>query len=225
MAALKLSSLMTLIFCFAFPKSSWAWHIPRNFSAAEKKCMALNIYHEARGEDLEGQIAVGMVTINRLLSPKFPDDICKVVQQTKVAGKNKYHLCQFSWWCDNKTDKPQSSEAWQTAVMLSEMMLSPDSGLVDMTRSALYYLRCDVRPSWVKNLKATTQIGNHCFYAYPNYREARTAGPIPSWTSTAEDNSWEIITARHGLKSEDFVEESPDGGLIYFQFNPLYLAP
>ena len=48
------------------------------------QCMALNIYHEARSDSALGQEAVGMVTMNRVYSDKYPDTICDVVYQAHV---------------------------------------------------------------------------------------------------------------------------------------------
>ncbi len=44
-------------------------------------CIALNVYYEARSEPLEGQYAVAHVVLNRVASPRFPDDACTVVRQ------------------------------------------------------------------------------------------------------------------------------------------------
>ena len=41
--------------------------------------LARVIYAEARGEPFEGQVAVGAVLINRVRSPKFPNDLWSVV--------------------------------------------------------------------------------------------------------------------------------------------------
>ena len=49
-------------------------------------CMSLNLYFEARGEEVQGQIAVAEVTLNRVASPAFPDDICGVVLQENENG-------------------------------------------------------------------------------------------------------------------------------------------
>ena len=67
------------------------------------RCMALNIYHEARGEPIEGKIAVGHVVLNRAASRRFPGQICAVVKQ---GGENRRYRCQFSWWCDGRSDRP-----------------------------------------------------------------------------------------------------------------------
>ena len=46
-------------------------------------CLALAVYHEARGEPLIGQKAVAEVVMNRVASDRFPDTICGVVMQPK----------------------------------------------------------------------------------------------------------------------------------------------
>ena len=76
----------------------------------EMHCLATNIYHEARGESNEGKFAVGNVTMNRVDSNRFPDSICEVVYQAeyRVNWKGdqvpRRHRCQFSWYCDGKSD-------------------------------------------------------------------------------------------------------------------------
>ena len=60
-------------------------------------CLAALIFFEARGESLEGQIAVGEVAINRVESPRWPNDICAVVMQKK----------QFSYTHDGLSDNPE----------------------------------------------------------------------------------------------------------------------
>ncbi len=58
----------------------------------QAKCLADNLYHEARGESLAGIKAVASVVLNRVASKRWPNSICKVVYQRK----------QFSW--ANKPD-------------------------------------------------------------------------------------------------------------------------
>jgi len=80
-------------------------------------CLAQNIYFEAGNQPLAGQIAVANVVLNRVEHDKFPDSICGVVYQTKEwrtswTGKTipKLGMCQFSWFCDGKSDKPKDSK-------------------------------------------------------------------------------------------------------------------
>ena len=44
-------------------------------------CLAEAIYFEARGEPLDGQVAVGEVILNRVDAENYPDDVCGVVNQ------------------------------------------------------------------------------------------------------------------------------------------------
>lgn len=54
-----------------------------SFGAGDRKLLANLIYCEAGGEPYEGQLAVGSVVINRVLSAKFPDSVIGVIYQKK----------------------------------------------------------------------------------------------------------------------------------------------
>lgn len=53
------------------------------FAEGDLKLLANLIYCEAGGEPYEGQVAVGAVVINRVLSSKFPDSVVGVIYQSK----------------------------------------------------------------------------------------------------------------------------------------------
>ena len=46
----------------------------------ELECLALTIYFEARGEPVEGKLAVGYVVMNRTLHPQFPQELPRLNQ-------------------------------------------------------------------------------------------------------------------------------------------------
>ena len=48
---------------------------------SDLNCLAQAVYFEARGEPLEGQLAVARVIVNRTQSGLFPEDYCAVVSQ------------------------------------------------------------------------------------------------------------------------------------------------
>jgi len=127
-------------------------------------CLALNIYHEARGEPLAGQIAVTQVVFNRVESPHFPDTICDVVKQGHYnqQGNVIRNKCQFSWWCDGKSDVPKDTIRWEEALNLADTMLS--SNHYDIVEGALYYHATHVKPYWADHFKKTVTIQNHIFY-------------------------------------------------------------
>ena len=119
---------------------------------AELHCLALNIYHEARGESLEGKFAVGQVTINRVRSRRYPNTICKVVWQRG----------QFSWTRDGRPDRPRNIEAWKEALQVATITyeLSPQS----LVGRATHYHAAYVRPSWATSYRYVRRIGQHLFY-------------------------------------------------------------
>jgi N-acetylmuramoyl-L-alanine amidase len=122
------------------------------------RCLALNIYHEARAEPEKGQRAVAAVTLNRVASPAFPSSVCKVVKQ----GGKKRNGCQFSWWCDRHPDEPREAEAWRRALELSRKALGGE--INDPTGGALYYHATRVKPRWARSFARTGKIGQHLFY-------------------------------------------------------------
>lgn len=125
----------------------------------ELECLALNVYFEARSEAPEGQLAVAHTTLNRVADRKFPNSVCDVVRQ---GGDAKLYRCQFSWWCDGKSDKVRDMEAWQTSVRIAKRALYNRSG--DPTGGALFYHNTDVRPKWSNKFKLLAKIGKHLFY-------------------------------------------------------------
>jgi len=125
----------------------------------EISCLALNIYHEARGEPDEGKLAVGHVVLNRVLSRRFPSTVCKVVQQ---GGELRRYRCQFSWWCDGRSDKPRNKRDWQRS---SELALAVYWGQTeDPTDGALWYHADYVSPDWRTDFVQGPKIGRHIFY-------------------------------------------------------------
>lgn len=115
----------------------------------ELACLAKNIYHEARGEPVAGQLAVAQVTLNR--SQSFQKTICEVVYANK----------QFSW--TNTPKKVLDSKAWVTSVLLAEAILTKQTALPNF--KALYFHTKQVNPKWNRKKQVVAKIGNHIFYA------------------------------------------------------------
>lgn len=140
----------------------------KNFAPEERHCLALNIYHEARNQSEDGQIAVGLVTLNRVLSKRYPSTICRVVKQAKYnkAGKMILHRCAFSWWCDGKDDTPHNLVAFKRAQEISDMLLFHYTyKSYDFTYGSLWYHADYVEPVWTDDMVQMTQVENHIFYA------------------------------------------------------------
>ena len=125
----------------------------------EATCLAQNIYFEARSEPVDGMLAVGHVVLNRVASKRFPNTICQVIRQ---GGEQRLHRCQFSWWCDGRSDKPVNKVAWNAARVLAWFIYHGHTE--DPTDGALWYHADYVSPSWREAFVAGPQIGRHIFY-------------------------------------------------------------
>lgn len=120
-------------------------------------CLALAMYWEAKGEGVVGMAAVGNVIVNRTRSSQFPDEVCAVVTQGGEAGP-----CQFSFWCDGRSDRPVELTPWRNARKLAQVLLN--QRLIDPSEGALYFHAGSVSPYWMTSFTPTVRIRNHFFY-------------------------------------------------------------
>lgn len=132
---------------------------------AELYCLAKNIYFEARNQDIQGQIAVGLVTINRVLSPKHPNSICDVVWR-KLKNKKGKWVAHFSWTLDGNSNIPVNLEIYEENIRLAEAMLDGRTldNFVDITYGSTHYHAHYVTPWWSYKLTHTISVGDHIFY-------------------------------------------------------------
>lgn len=133
-------------------------------------CIAKNIYFEAKGEPLEGQIAVAHVVINRTNSSAYPNTPCEVVYQARLSrwglenGKviPLRNQCQFSWYCDGKSDVIRDWNRYREFVSIAHDALSGE--IPDNTNGALWYHANYVDPYWNRNMQLVAYHGVHKFY-------------------------------------------------------------
>lgn len=117
-------------------------------------CLTANTYFEARDQPLAGQVAVAQITMNRVASPHFPNDVCSVVYEHK----------QFSWFWDGKSDVPREEKAWKRAQMVAEGVIAGSGHAELMDSNITHYHAAYVNPYWVKDMQLVAQIGDHIFY-------------------------------------------------------------
>jgi hypothetical protein len=119
----------------------------------EANCIAVAVYHEARGESLEGQMAVAQVIKNRAMSGKYPSDWCGVVKQP----------WQFSFVRHGQFPSVDvNSEAWRKAVGITRLAVA--NAVPSVPKECLWYHANYVAPRWSNNLQRVEQIGAHIFY-------------------------------------------------------------
>ncbi len=116
-------------------------------------CLATAVYFEARGESLEGQLAVARVVMNRAVSGKYPPDWCSVVKQPAQFSFVRHG--EFPW-------VDTGSAAWGRAQAIARLAAANVVPSID--QDVLWYHATYVAPSWGHRLSKVEKIGLHIFY-------------------------------------------------------------
>ena len=151
----------------------------------QAKCLADNMYFEARNQGTAGIIAVSNVVLNRVASGMYPNTVCEVVRQglhrESWRKDGSYHpvkhKCQFSWYCDGKSDnisrKIVLTKEWWNSKKIAEDILQEfygmkEGNLIGITSESTHYHANYVVPNWIHDIgmKRITQIGSHIFYKF-----------------------------------------------------------
>jgi spore germination cell wall hydrolase CwlJ-like protein len=116
-------------------------------------CIALNVYYEARNDNMAGKVAVAQVVMQRMHDPRWPVDACSVV----------YQPAQFSWYWDGKSDTPRDMLAWDEAQLIASAVLAGSGHAnLDATHYHAYYV---VPTDWpMERMEFIAQIGYHLFW-------------------------------------------------------------
>jgi hypothetical protein len=116
-------------------------------------CLATAVYFEARGESLEGQLAVAKVVMNRAASLRYPPDYCGVVKQRAHFSFVRHG--QFPWIDTGST-------AWARAQGIARLAMA--NVIPSVGNDVLWYHADYVAPSWGHRLNVVEKIGQHIFY-------------------------------------------------------------
>jgi len=123
-------------------------------------CLSKNIYYEAGNESFEGKVAVAQVTMNRVNSKQFPDDICKTIYQRNIFYEKV--ICQFSWTCDRDSgSRPPNNANYRESEEVAKKVLLEEFRLPGL-KEAMYYHADYINPGWKR--EKITKIGHHIFY-------------------------------------------------------------
>ncbi|WP_439534365.1 cell wall hydrolase [Polymorphobacter sp.] len=114
----------------------------------ERLCLARAVYFEARGEPLEGQLAVAQAIINRTESGRYPSSICGVIRQPG----------QFTYPHGSAV---RAGAAWHTAKAIA--LVAVQRLWPEVAPDAISFHATHVRPVWRDKVRIA-QIGRHVFY-------------------------------------------------------------
>jgi spore germination cell wall hydrolase CwlJ-like protein len=160
-------------------------------SDKDVECLARNIFYESGGEPIEGKVAVGLVTLNRVQDPRYPKNVCDVVKQrttvkvpqqvteiktvktgyltppkqvteTRTTWTQKV-VCQFSWTCQrNIVIKPDDPRWVESREVAERLARGGYTEYHSKYENAQYFHAVYVNPKW--KLKRIGRVGNHIFY-------------------------------------------------------------
>lgn len=126
------------------------------------RCLAKNIYYEARNEPKEGKVAVGVVTLNRVENPLYPKTICDVVNH-RTKNREGKTVCQFSWTCMRLSKPKESDPLWLESIRIAKnLLLGEYDHWEKKYERAHHFHNTSVNPGW--NRRIIARIGRHIFY-------------------------------------------------------------
>jgi len=115
--------------------------------------LAINAYHEARGETFEGQVAVCHVVLNRAAGRR------KTVKETVLAPM------QFSWANGGTRPAIKDYVALESGMKAADQAANKERPRGDNLQGADHYYADYIdMPSWAKGMKQVAKIGRHIFY-------------------------------------------------------------
>lgn len=118
---------------------------------SEVQCLAIALWHEARGEPLEGRRAVAEVILNRRDSGRFPDTVCESVTQPG----------QFVWFVSWPVEKPHDWDFWYNEA--HERLQERADGISILDRRVMRF--CSVSDHCKGSAPGAFRIGNHYFWS------------------------------------------------------------
>ena len=145
----------------------------------ELYCLSLNAYHEARGVDFDEMLAVSQVVMNRV-DRTMDATVCDVITEgpireswrtrqddTLSEEERVYfpirHRCQFSWYCDGRSDAVRNLTGWEDAVIAAYLVYNGYGE--DRVDGALYYYahkKIDM-PMWAEGMTVTAVLNGHTY--------------------------------------------------------------
>jgi N-acetylmuramoyl-L-alanine amidase len=136
----------------------------------DKQLIALAIYGEARGESMQGKIAVGSVILERVDKKgwmgKTIQEVCLKPYQFSCFLPNDPNFPALKLIAENWNEKYKNSLSLQQCYNVSRGLID---GLIQRTPEIVQhhitqYKTVNCKASWADKMKLIMTIGNHQFY-------------------------------------------------------------
>lgn len=135
---------------------------------ADRLVLALTVWGEARGEPVEGQIAVANVVRNRLhratnAAPRWRDVCLAPSQFSCFNAYDPNYVKVLAAAAQMSADRPTAD--MRQALWIADGVMA--DSVADNTRAATHYLTSwlfrTTPPTWAKDAPVLTTIGHHVF--------------------------------------------------------------
>ncbi len=114
-------------------------------------CLLCVCWHESRGEEYDGKVAVLKTVLSRVESDEFPNTVCGVIYQpSQFTGISRRKSI--------KTKNPTDEEA------LNDCRKAVDVAEAEGANGILYFHTPGVKPGWSSKFKRCGQVDDHIFY-------------------------------------------------------------
>lgn len=132
---------------------------PKMILTSALTCLALNIYHEGRGESELGKKIIAQTTINRA-----KDDHTNVCSEVMKPG-------QFTWTRRyvvgrqlRPAGKPKEEDTWNDCQIIARKALNGSLDVPRKYRNVTSFHGGRGRPQWTRNLTPLGRVGGHVYY-------------------------------------------------------------
>lgn len=128
-------------------------------------CLALTVFHEARGEPILGQQAVAQVVLNRarirnmtpceavLEKGQFSWRPDRYIRTKRIAGKKEFSVPEARL--------PTGRRGWVAAIRAAKAALDEQNTF----KNAEFFHAKSAKPGWKRRFAEVFRVGNHVFYA------------------------------------------------------------
>tara|TARA_R110000822_G_scaffold154016_4_gene293461 strand:+ start:392 stop:946 length:555 start_codon:yes stop_codon:yes gene_type:complete len=173
------SVMLQVLLGMAGPIDTGEYLYPAVDIHGEFYCLAVNAYHEARGASFDEKIATSQVVMNRVDSKRYPHTICEVITEGPIKESWKTrkdptleqedrvyyptrNRCQFSWYCDGRSDDVNNLDGWEDSVIAAYIVYMGFGE--DMVNGAThYYAHKKVNPNWAATMVVTAKLDGHTY--------------------------------------------------------------
>jgi len=144
----------------------------KEYNTEQEKCLATMVYGEARGESLQGQVAVAFTALNRAGKAQNKT-VCNVVlapKQYSIFNNNPaLQAAALSPHLEPTQKNIIDQESWKQALIVAQKVMrnqadDPTFGATHYLAPKLMVLKKFKYPKWSKQYKMVVMIDGHKFY-------------------------------------------------------------